>query len=301
METTALPVLVDVADPSVARHVEGILGWQPISRGPGLVAPGLALVDRAVAVPDGVPVILLVTDTVSPVVAAHAARGADAVVAWPAQAQGLADVAADVLRRRAAGPAAPVVPTLGVGSASGGVGATTVALAIAGLAAWDLGLDCLAIVRGWVPCPTAPDVTQADLAATSLWASAATVAGLGRLRVLRLVDLPAQPVSIGPDPGGAGGSAWPARVVVEVAASVADILVARPDAAGMAALASTAAGTIVVVGDGPASDRAVRAAAHGRRVVRLPADPRVGHATWVNRVPAGLPGSFLAALRSALG
>jgi hypothetical protein len=53
---------------------------------------------------------------------------------------------------------------------------------------------------------------------------------------------------------------------------------------------------VVVVGDGPASPRAVSEAIGGRRRLDLPWSVRVGRAGLVGRVPASLPGSFVRAL-----
>jgi hypothetical protein len=73
-------------------------------------------------------------------------------------------------------------------------------------------------------------------------------------------------------------------------------LVFRPGAAGLGALADTTAAVVIVVGDGPASPRAVAEAIGGRRRIDLPWSVRVGRAGLVGRVPASLPGSFVRAL-----
>jgi len=85
-------------------------------------------------------------------------------------------------------------------------------------------------------------------------------------------------------------------VIDEGADSQADVLVARPDRAGITQVAATPAASAVVVGHGPVSLRAFIAAMNPRRVIAVPFSPRVARAGCALRVPAGLPGSWLGLL-----
>ena len=301
--TPALPVHLAVGGPdaeAVGDWIEGVLGWQlsdpdgdepvpPVLRiqdlttpsGPTAAGPGAAL-----------PTLLLVPDSTAPgEAAAEAARlQPAAVLGWPSQREALPQVAATVLSRPR-GPRPGSAAVLRVGGSAGGVGTTTVALALGGLKAWR-GVSTLVAVRGcglgWCPVPTAA------LGGAELWSAADTLPGFdGSLRAVRLVDGEPAPalrdpavralvLDLGPDPD-------------------AEVLVCRPDAAGLAALEATAAAAAVLVGSGPLPRTTMLRAAQGRRLIELPLSARVARAALQGRVPAGLPGSFVARLTPLLG
>lgn len=230
--------------------------------------------------------ILLLPDGSDPVqAAASAARlGPAAVLGWPRDRDRLPALAAGLLevpRRREGSPA-----RLLVGGSAGGVGTTTVALAIGGLRAWH-GTRTLAAVRG-LGSPYQGFPTAA-LAGGDLWSAADRLPGIDALRAVRLLDHAVVPeitdraiqaviLDAGPDPD-------------------CDVLVCRPDAAGLAALEITPAAAIVLVGDGVVPRRALTSAAAGRPVLRVPWSARVARAGATGRLPAGLPGTWIAALR----
>lgn len=291
----ALPVLVALGGPharSVRRHVEHAAGWQPVDAATAaLVPPALRLVDVAAApLPgDGPPVVLLVDEGDDPVAAARAAAasGAGEVLRWPDERDRLPTVAARLARR----PPVPAVLELGVGGASGGVGTTTVALALAGLVAWQAG-PTLLLTHGAVPAPAGPTRRPVDLAGAGTWEQAVPVPGVDGLRLVRT----GRPAGDPPVDAGAAG-----LVVRDLGVEWgADVLVLRRDGAGLEALRDSGCAIAVVVDTGPAPDRALRAAAAGRRTVVVPVSARVARAGLAGRVPAGLPGRWLAALRPVL-
>ncbi len=233
-----------------------------------------------------VPTVLLLPDGSDPVrAAATAARlGPVAVVGWPSGRDRLSAVVARLLevpRRRSASPA-----RLMVGGSAGGVGTTTVALALGGLRAWS-GTRTLVAVRGLgTPYRGIP---IGALGGGDLWSAAERLPGIDALRAVRLLDhgmvpevtdrsIEAVLLDVGPDPD-------------------CDVLVCRPDAAGLAALEVTPAAAIVLVGDGAVPGRVLTSAASGRPVLRVPWSARVARAGATGRLPAGLPGSWVAALR----
>lgn len=291
----ALPVLVALSGPharSVRRYVEGVAGWQAVDAATGAyVPPSLRLVDVS-SVPlarDGPPVVLLVDAADDPVAAARAAvsTAAAAVLGWPDE-RDLLPAAAGRLARSAA---LPSVTELRVGGAAGGVGTTTVALALAGLAAWHSG-PTLLLTHGAVPAPAGLVRNAPDLAGAGTWEQAVRVPGVEGLRVAR-THRPAHDAEV--DAGGA-------RLVVrDLGVDIgADVLVLRRDGGGLQALHDSGGAIAVVVDIGPASPRAVQAAAAERRTVVVPHSARVARAGLAERVPAGLPGSWLRALRPVL-
>lgn len=234
----------------------------------------------------GVPTVLLLPDGSDAVqAAATAARlGPAAVLGWPSDRDRLSSVAAGLLavpRRREGSPA-----RLMVGGSAGGVGTTTVALALGGLRAWS-GTRTLAAVRG-LGAPYR-GVPTAALGGGDLWSAAEGLPGIDALRAVRLLDHGVVPevadpaieaviLDVGPDPD-------------------CDVLVCRPDAAGLAALRVTTAAAIVLVGDGAVPGRVLASAATGRPVLRVPWSARVARAGATGRLPAGLPGTWVAVLR----
>lgn len=286
--TAALPVSLRVEGPhadEVRRWVEGVLGWQPIDEATArLVPPLVELVGPALVgerAPGSPPRVLLIDDEVPSLEAARAAAcaGTRAVVGWPSGREELAGLVEGLL----AAPAATTgTRVLRVGGAGGGVGTTTVALALAGLSAWS-GARALAAVRG--TGLRLRGLPGAALAGPDLWSRADELAGLTTARAVRLTDAapPADPTDPTLD-----------VLVVDAGADAdVDVLVCRPDAAAMAVLPTTTAGAVVIVGEGPARLARLRDAAAGRRPVLLPWSVRVARAGLTNRVPAGLPGAWL--------
>lgn len=288
--TTALPIKLQLGGrhgDAVRRWVEGTLGWQPVDRGTaGLVPPVVVLRDLDAAPATGeeseVPMLLLIDDGAD---AARVARltvevSPDAVVMWPSERDALVGRVDSLLgrsrRRAAAGH------TLRVGGAAGGVGTTTIAYALAGLAAW-CGRKTLVAVRGagLLPRP----MTTAALAAADIFARADEVPGVPGCRAVQLIDDDLLPDPLDP--------AVQTLVVDLGVASDVDVLTCRPDRAALAAIASTTAAAVVVVGSGPVTARELVRAAGGRRVLSVPWSARVARAGLVGRLPAALPGTWL--------
>jgi hypothetical protein len=291
--TVALPVCLQLGgrhSDAVRRWIEGVLGWQPVDAATaGLVPPAVALRDLVPVVAETtarVPCVLLVDDDAVPLEVARASLGlgADDVLGWPSGRDRLAEVVGGVLARPR--ELTGDVRVLRVGGSAGGVGTSTVTLALAGLSGWA-GAPTIAAVRGAGSRLRA--VPSAAFSGPDLWAQADELPGLGATRAVRLVD---------PDP-----VPDPTDLRIEVAivdlgvARDVDILVCRPDAAALEALPATTAAAVVITGDGPVPEVELRRAAHGRRVVALPWSVRVARAGLAGRVPAGLPGAWLRRLR----
>lgn len=291
--TVALPVALALSaalDDPVRRWVEGILGWQPVEDEPdGPVPPVVRLADpTGFAAPDGgrradVPTVLLVTDRDGAAASARAAARIvpAGIVAWPREREALADTVTSVLavpraRRRA-------TRLLRVGGAAGGVGATTVALALAGLAGWARR-STLVVVHGHAPVRDAPRVPGAALASPDLWSRAAPLVGVEGTRVLAVDGSAAD----APAPRG------PELVVLDAGTDAdVDVLVCRADAAALAVVPTTSAGAVVIVGQGLVPPARLAIAAGGRRVVHLPTSARVARAHLEGLVPTALPGRWL--------
>lgn len=295
----ALPVLLELARPDAARvaaWVEGVLGWQPVDGDAGGLPPRLCLADVPGAPHGGrgrdrahdVPTVLLVGPDDPPVAVANAVHrvGPAAVVAWPDARDELVATAAGLVARTR--PATTDELVLRVGGTAGGVGTTTVALALGALAAWRHGTT-LVLAAGVVPVATTRTVELDSLAAPRTFDEARPVPGVPGLRVARTA---VPPVGVPVDPG-------PATVVVRDVglAADADVLVLRRDAAGVAGLEGSAAGVAVVLDDGIAPIAAVVAAAARRPLILLPRSCRVARAGLLGRVPTALPASYLRSLR----
>jgi hypothetical protein len=288
-DTAALPVAVDVDERlalEVRDHAEGVLGWQPVDAATAiLVPPMLRLVTPGTPVrDDDVPCVLLLPEgtTAADAARAGASQRAAVTVAWPAERDTLAERVGPLL-------AAPRPHRIGevvhVAGAAGGVGTSTVALALAGLAAWR-GARVLAVLAPGAPAARVRTVEPAAVEATDLFGRATPLPGVPGARAVML----SAPVSAGVRLGAAGAD----LVVVDAGRSVeGDVLVCRPDRAALEQLATTTAGAVVVNGQGAASPRAVMRAAGGRRLVTLPWSTRVARAGLAGRVPASLPGSWL--------
>jgi hypothetical protein len=299
-DTSALPVALDLAGghaDNVRRWTEGVLGWQPIDPDTAeLVPAAVRLVDLAGSVVGrgtgrgtagagrAVPSVLLVADADAPVQAAEVAarERPDLVLAWPAAREGLHEaVTAMLAAERATGTE---VRTLRIGGASGGVGTSTVALALAGLASWS-GASTLVAVGHTAPVDGARVVSGAALAAPDLWRRASPLAGVPRARVVRIADTEPLPDPVAPE--------LEVAILDAGVATDVDLLVCRADAAGLDAATATTAAAVVVVGEGPASAGAVRAACRSRQQVVLPRSARVARAGLHRRVPTALPGAWL--------
>lgn len=278
-----VPVAIDIAGPArtqLSRVVEGVLGWPVVAVEDPVLPPRCVLVDpaRAPAHAAGqVPVALVVVPGDDPAAAARAGQHAAAVLEGVPDAAMLEQLAA---RTAAAGPAGRL-PWCTLAAAAGGVGATTVATALAGLRAWRHGPTLLA-THGPTHQDDAPTVGVDDLASPAVWAAAIPAVGLDDLRVVRLQS-PALPADAGPVP-----------VVLEcgIGDPAADVLVIRPDRAGLAA-AAAGTGAVVVVGRGAVDHAALCRVAEDRPVVSCSWSARVAAAGASGRVPADLPGSWL--------
>jgi hypothetical protein len=293
----ALPVELDLhgrhAD-SVRAWIEGTLGWQPVAGATaGLVPPAVVLRDlgsaHVASAGSEVPSVLLVDDGAPPQLTAEVAARTqpDAVLVWPGDRDTLVDRVATVVGRpRRSSPAGP---RLCVGGSAGGVGSTTVTLALAGLAAWH-GAASLAVVRG--NGLNAPVVPAAALQGVGVWARAEPLPGVPGARAVRVVGPAEVPPASDPEIG---------MVVLDIGVDAeVDVLVCRPDGAALEVLAVTTAAAVVVMGPGPVSLRDLRRAAAGRRGIVLPWSARVARAGLAGRVPAGIPGAWLQRLRPLL-
>lgn len=296
-DLVALPVAVDgprhLVD-QVGAWVESRLGWQ-VTRGEALPAR-LRLVGVGGATADGpvdrvpLPSVALVGPDDDPIAATRLAQQVDAVVAWPADHGRLADVVADLVARD---PRVEVESTRVVGSA-GGVGVTTIALALGGLSAWR-GRPSLVVGRGDVPVPEVRRVTPDVLTGHRSWAAATNVPDVDGLRAVR-VDAPvgrvAPPsgVRVVVDGGVVGSGARPGD-------APGDVLVVRRDRPGLVAIEESGAAAVVLVDTGPRSVTEVVRAAGGRVVVVVPWSVRVARLHDACRLPGSLPGTVLEPLR----
>ncbi|QBI19390.1 hypothetical protein ER308_07395 [Egibacter rhizosphaerae] len=338
----ALPVAVCLEPPlydEVAGWVEQHLGWQVVTP-EGPPSPALFLVAPArVSERDGPAVVVI--DGVADAEAVRTALDAGALDAlgWPEDRERLATLAERTGRpsthgeRTAAGgggstphgrspdhvqPGGPrLLVITGIG---GGVGASTVALALAGLTAWAGhsvvvcgGDDLLALAgRDRWQGPGGRAVAALDAGAgQEIETLAVAVPGVERLRLLgdgrpvrRVAGWPADLVVVdaGPEGDGVAEDADTEELAGEAAVpgrgSGSRLRVARPD--GRLVRAPRTGDPLVLVGDGPLSRRAVRGERGRNAVVSVPWSARVGVAGVRGRVPGALPGSWLAALRRLL-
>ncbi|MDX1620296.1 MAG: hypothetical protein R3320_04855 [Nitriliruptorales bacterium] len=290
----ALPVEVEIAEPTgprVRAYLEGTLGWQVVDHGTSkLVPPVCRLVDvGAEAMPGAPPTLLLVTerDDARDAAAAAVRLGPAGIVRWPEEREALPATAEGLAT--AAPHEHATAGQLRIAGAAGGVGATTVCLAVGGLLAWA-GRPALVIARGPVPVPEVRQLSSEDLAGAGTWRGATSVPGCDGLKVVRCNDSTADaPVDAG---------AVAAAVIRDVGVvDEADVLVMRRDRPGIDALAVTSAGTAIVIDDGVVPVRSFTAAAGRRRLLVLERSVRVARAGALQRVPASLPGSWLRTLR----
>jgi hypothetical protein len=304
---------------SVRRWLEGTLGWQAVEddlNGP--VPPAVRIVDLDGAsrlldldvgadLPSGaasmfasgaggvrsdwLPTVLLVEDDEDPGLAADIARRLRpaGVCRWPVGRDALPTLVA----RAVGGPrrAERAGRALRVGGVAGGVGTTTIALALTGLSAWS-GQRALAVVHGHAGVRSATPVPADALVAPDLWARATPLPGLVSARVVHT------------------GRSVPERApedrridlsVLDVGtAAEVDVVVCRPDGAAAEQLPTTMAGAVVVVGQGLLSAARLRELSGGRTVVHVPTSVRVARAVLRGQAPAGLPGNWLTHLRPVL-
>lgn len=282
-----LPVTVALSPPLdawVASWVERDLGWQVVDPA-GPLAPVLALADRAcgglpwIAVTDGSPG--------AEQIRSHLTSGAVDVVGWPQDRLRIPLLAAQIDQGRA--DATSGTTRITVAGVAGGVGTSTVALAIGGLLAWSGAVvlvsgdaDAVTLARSGQPADPLPHRPHGSTAPL-------TVEGVPRLSVVdRGADVTA--------------SAWSGDIVVVDAgtALTADttLVVSRPDRGLRRAGASNR--PVVVVGDQPLSGRDARRLLGTSLLAHLPTSARVARAALHGRVPAALPGAWLRDLREGL-
>ena len=306
VDVSALPVAVEVTgrlEPEVRRYVEGILGWQPVDPDTArVVPPALRLLSVTAGPPPAsgpsrlaaagsVPGVLLLDEEVDAATAAVAGARLQpaATLQWPAEREQLAERAAALLQRTPAPPSSTDV--VRVAGAGGGVGTSTVALALAGLAAWR-DLQVLVVVGPGAPVGEVRRVAADALSAPDLLQRATPLPGVAGAAAV-LVEEPV---------GDVDRRATGADLVVVDAGRDAepDVLVCRPDRAGLQRLPTTTAGIVVVNGDGPVGTSALVRAAGGRRRIVLPTSSRVARAGLHARVPTALPGTWLRRLLPAV-
>lgn len=294
-----LPVAITLPQPllgEVAAWVEGDVGWQLVSP-EGPPAPALVLTDTPRS---GQPCVVVVSGMPSgEQVRAGLGQGALDVVGWPHERDrlvSLADAGAPELTE-SDGPT-----HLRIGGAAGGVGTSTVCLAIGGLLAWAglrvlvVGDDDLLRLCGYGPWTGPGAVEMATLRAADarneLPGLCRPVAGVDGLAVL-----------------GGGGSAvastvaWPVGVVVAdvrtpPSPEAVDLVVARPDGALQQVANSRA--PVLLVGAGSLDRRGAQQLLGRAPAGWLAASARVARAGLAGRVPSSLPGSWLSALDKAL-
>lgn len=326
-----LPVRVDlpgVLGQEVVAWVEVEAGWQVVAEA-GPPSPALAL--AAAPVPGTATVIVVDGPPTAAQVRDGLLAGALDVVGWPDDRDRLLDapVRASSGSRPRGGPS-----VVGVAGAAGGAGTSTVALGVAGLLAWAgrrtvvVGGDDLVTLctpSGWSG-PGAPELAALDPAgaAAELATLVRPVPGVDGLAVLGggaaaarpagwpvdavVLDLRTAGVGRGGDgPGGAGrggdrpgGAPGGAQRGVRHRPGAPDLVVARPDASLRTAAGVPQDVPVMVVGDGPLDAAGARRLLGRAPVAWLPRSARVARAGLASRIPSGLPGSYVAALRAAL-
>lgn len=298
-----LPVAVELPGQlgqEVTAFVEVEAGWQVVTSA-GPPRPVLVL---ASGVRPGVATVVVLEGSPAPArVRTELLAGALDVIGWPADRDRLRDAP---LRIRHLAPAGPRPRTVGIAGVAGGVGTSTVALAVAGMLAWSgrrvivAGADDLLRLTG-LPRWTGPGTPE--LAALGPGDAGREIAGIIR----PVAGVPGLSVIGGGGRSVTSTAGWPADVVVLDAGchadrTNADLLVARPDAALRAAAESGPVRDVptVLVGEAPLGRAAARRLVAGGPVATVPHAARVARAALAGRVPSGLPGSWLAALRPAV-
>ena len=292
-----LPVCVDLPPAlaaEVAAFVETEAGWQVVARG-GPPAPVLAVTAE---VSDGPFVV--VTDGPAPArqVADALQAGALDVIAWPQDRERL--LSAPLRIRDTPRPGtAPTIVT--IAAAGGGAGASTLALAVGGLAAWG-GARCLVVgdddllrlagIDAW-DGPGSPELAALEPAhaAAEVPDVARAVAGLDGLQVLGGGEVEAS------------FAGWPYDVVVvdrraPARIGAADLVITTRDVSLANAARVEAA---VVLRDHGALTTAQARRLLGRAPVGVVAESaRVARAGQSGRVPSSLPGRWLDQVRTVL-
>lgn len=300
--SSAVPVALALGERhvgSVRRWLEGTLGWQAVDDDlDGPVPPTVRLVDLEGGLrlldsggTDRLPTLLLVEDDDVAALAADVARRLQpaGVCRWPDGRDALPDLVARAVGSRRQGVEGGRV--LRIGGVAGGVGTTTVVLALTGIAAWS-GQRALAVVHGHAGVREATPVPADAVVAPDLWSRAVPLPGITGARVVHTGgSVPSRP----PTDRRIGLSVLDVGIGPEV-----DVVVCRPDRAAADQLPVTMAGAVVVVGRGLLSPARIHELAGGRRVVHVPTSVRVARAVLRGHVPAGLPGSWLHALGPVL-
>jgi len=305
VELRDLPVSVDlpgVLGQEVTAFVEVEAGWQVVGEG-GSLSPVLALAPTAV--PGRASVVVVEGTPDSAAVRSALLAGALDVIGWPQDRGRLLEAPLRAARLGAPPAGTRGAARLAVGGLAGGAGTSTVALGVAAVVAWS---GRRTVVVG--------DADLLQLCGTWPWEGpgAAELAGLGPdgaaaelpglVRPLPGVD-GLSVLGGGPVASTAG---WPVDVavvdlgVVGRGGSVVggSLLVGRPDASLVAARAAPAATPVVIVGDGPLDRTGVRRVLARAPDGELPRCARVARAGLAGRLPSGMPGSYLAALRAVL-
>ena len=325
-----LPVAVVLPPPlgtDVALWIERDLGWQVVDRA-GPLEPVIALSDREcgplpwIAVTDGAPD--------GEQVRRHLTAGALDVVAWPHDRLRIPLLAAQAEQDRGAGDHRG---RLTIAGAAGGVGTSTVALAIGGLLAWsgaavlvsgggDLlaftgrgrpraGLQAVGPSAGGRMRPEAGDgrfltaagagrgaAVAADAAGAGV--VAADAAGANRSAPTPVPGVPH--LSVVGDGVDIAVAAWSGDIVVADGGTAltaeTTLIVTRPDRGIERARAAGL--PVIVVGDGPLGARDCRRVLGAALLAQLPWSSRVARAGLHGRLPAGLPGAWLRDLRAGL-
>ena len=284
---------------TVRRWIEGTLGWQAVEDDlDGPVPPSVRIVDVEGAVrlldaggADRLPTLLLVEEDDVVALAADVARRLQpaGVCRWPDGRDALPELVVRAVGEQRT--SAPVGRVLRVGGVAGGVGTTTVVLALTGIAAWS-GQRALAVVHGQAGVRAAMPVPTDAVVSPELWSRATPLPGVASARVVHTgVSAPSRApldrriglsvIDVGTDPD-------------------VDVVVCRPDRGAAELLPVTMAGAVVVVGRGLLSDERLAQLAGARRIVHVPTSVRVARAVLRGQVPAGLPGSWIDALRPVL-
>ncbi|MGH8907401.1 MAG: hypothetical protein ACRD0K_12970 [Egibacteraceae bacterium] len=300
MRLQDLPVVVDLPGrlgEEVSAYVEVEAGWQVVGPG-GALVPALELTAAPRA---GLPCVVVREGPIQAEdVRAALLGGALDVIAWPEDRARLLEAPLRINGARGHRPGPAVLRVAGCG---GGVGTSTIALALGGLLAWsgrktvvvgDEDLLRLCGLGPW-PGPTVPEHMSLRPGDPEVTALARPLPGVDRLSIL-----------------GGGGCAvestagWPVEaVVIDLRAprhlARADVVCARPDS-GLAVLEDQPGNLpVLVVGDGPLDQAAVRRRLGRPPVAWLPRSARVARAGLSGTVPSALPGSWLKALRAGLG
>ncbi|HSJ45876.1 MAG TPA: hypothetical protein VK923_14450 [Euzebyales bacterium] len=274
-----LPVVVALPAPLdavVTAWVERDLGWQVVDPA-GPLRPILALADAPcgglpwIAVTEGPPD--------DGVVTAQLTAGAEDVVGWPEGRERIPVVATRVDLTRRIGPRGPRVSVAGV---AGGVGTSTIALAVGGVLAWG-GASVLVVGGGALL-----ELTGSSGRAHSVGTHVAVAGAAG--------------LSVSAGRGDAAGAGWAGDVVVvddgTRVTSSTTVLVTRPDAGLRRAREHDL--PVIVNGRSPLGPSDARRALERAPLVQLPWSVRVARAGLDGRVPSGLPGRWLDELGTGL-